>query len=58
MKKKIFGIKISTILQALLCIVLAFIVWFLVQYSNIVGSEIKKEVTVAVNAVIPGVLRL
>jgi len=58
MKKKIFGIKISTILQTLLCIVLAFIVWFLVQYSNIVASEIKKEAAVAVNAVIPGVLRL
>lgn len=33
MKKKIFGIKISTILTAFICIVVAFLIWMLVKYK-------------------------
>ena len=34
MNKKFLGIKISTIIQLLVCIILAFIIWFVVQYTN------------------------
>ncbi len=34
MNKKFLGIKITTILQFLVCVVLAFIIWFVVQYTN------------------------
>ena len=35
MNKKIFGIKIGTILQALVCLVVAFAIWFIVKYMNL-----------------------
>ena len=34
MNKKILGIKIATILQFFVCVALAFIIWFIVQYTN------------------------
>ena len=34
MKKKFLGIKIGTIIQFLVCVILAFIIWFVVQYTN------------------------
>ena len=34
MNKKFLGIKISTILQLLVCVILAFVIWFVVQYTN------------------------
>ena len=34
MNKKIFGIKIATILQAFVCLVVAFAIWFVVKYMN------------------------
>ncbi len=34
MNKKILGIRIGTILQFLVCVVLAFVIWFVVQYTN------------------------
>lgn len=34
MNKKFLGIKIGTILQFLVCVVLAFVIWFVVQYTN------------------------
>lgn len=39
MKKKIFGIKISSILTAFLCIVIAFLIWMLVKY-NLSGEDV------------------
>ena len=33
MKKKIFGIKIGTIIQFAFCLVLAFAIWLFVQYN-------------------------
>lgn len=33
MKKKIFGVKLSTIIQFLLCLIFAFAIWLSVQYS-------------------------
>lgn len=42
MNKKIFGIKISTILQAVLCIIVAFVIWFAVKYT---GTAEKTEET-------------
>lgn len=39
MNKKIFGIKISMILQALLCLVLAFVIWLTVKYNNTEEAE-------------------
>lgn len=34
MKKKIFGIKISTLLTAFACIIVAFLIWMLVKYRT------------------------
>ena len=34
MNKKIFGIKIVTFLQFFLCLLLAAIIWIVVQYTN------------------------
>ena len=33
MNKKIFGIKISTILTALGCIAIAFVIWVIAKYN-------------------------
>ena len=41
MKKKIFGIQISTIVQFVFCLVLAFAIWISVQYNN--STENDKE---------------
>ena len=40
MNKKILGIKLGTILQFFVCVVLAFIIWFVVQYTN---SQAEKD---------------
>ena len=45
MKKKIFGVKISTILQALLCVLFAFVIWFTVKYND--SADQAKETAVA-----------
>ena len=34
MNKKILGIRIGTILQFLVCVVLAFVIWFVIKYTN------------------------
>ena len=34
MKKKIFGIKVGAILQFVLCVACAFVIWLAVQYTN------------------------
>ena len=39
MNKKIFGIKISTILTAFVCIVVAFMIWMLVKYKTDINAE-------------------
>jgi hypothetical protein len=33
MKKKIFGIKLSTILSAIGCIAIAFVIWVIAKYN-------------------------
>ena len=43
MNKKIFGIKIGTILQLVLCLILAAIIWFVVQYANLRNSGVEEE---------------
>lgn len=40
MKKKIFGIKIGTLLSALLCLVFAFAFWFVVKYSQLNADDV------------------
>lgn len=35
MNKKIFGIKLSTVLTAFVCLVVAILVWLTVEYVNI-----------------------
>ena len=39
MNKKVFGIKISTILTAFICIVCAIAIWMMVKYKLHVGVE-------------------
>lgn len=39
MKRKFCGIKIGTILSAILCLIAAVIFWFFVQYSRIDTHE-------------------
>ena len=39
MNKKIFGIKISTILTAFVCIVVAIMIWLLVKYKTDINAE-------------------
>ena len=34
MKKKIFGVKVGTILTGLLCLAVAFAFWFFVEYAD------------------------
>ncbi len=34
MNKKIFGIKISTILTAIICLIIATLIWLLVKYVD------------------------
>lgn len=34
MKKRIFGIKITTILSVIFCLIIAVIFWLLVKYSE------------------------
>ena len=43
MNKKIFGIRIATILQFLLCLVFAAIIWFVVQYANMQDDSVNAE---------------
>ena len=39
MNKKIFGIKISTILTSFACLVIAIGIWMLVKYKLDIGAE-------------------
>ena len=49
MNKKFFGIKIGTLLQFFLCLVLASIIWFVVQYANTPDEQTQdNEETVSV----------
>lgn len=50
MNKKLLGIKIATILQFLVCVILAFIIWFVVQYTN---SKVDVGDTAALGALLP-----
>ena len=38
MNKKIFGIKISTILTFFVCIIVALAIWMLVKYKTDIGA--------------------
>lgn len=39
MKKKIFGIKIGTIIQFVLCLIFAFAIWLSVRYSALFSDD-------------------
>lgn len=39
MKKKFFGIKIGTILSTLLCLIVAIVFWFFVEYSALDATK-------------------
>ena len=39
MKKKLFGIKIGTIISAILCLIVAVVFWFFVEYSKMNSPE-------------------
>lgn len=39
MNKRIFGIKISTILQAFVCVLFALVLWLAVKYNNTEEAE-------------------
>jgi hypothetical protein len=38
MKKKVSGVKIGTVISAILCVIAALICWFVVEYSGYDGS--------------------
>lgn len=43
MNKKIFGIKLSTILTAIACLVISFAIWVIVKYNiNYASGEIEE----------------
>jgi hypothetical protein len=46
MNKRLFGIKISTILSVFLCLVFAIFFWLLVKYTEYDPSAIFRAVTV------------
>ncbi len=39
MNKKIFGIKVSTILTAFVCLLVSLVVWMLVKYKLDLGAD-------------------
>jgi len=39
MNKKIFGIKVGTILTAFICLIVSIVVWLLVKYKMDLGSD-------------------
>ena len=39
MNKKIFGIRVGTLIQLLLCLFLAMAIWLSVQYASIESNE-------------------
>ena len=39
MNKKIFGIKIGTIITAIVCLVVSMLIWMLVNYSLELNAE-------------------
>ena len=43
MKKKRFNTKIVTLLQMIFCLLLAIIIWFVVQYANMQNSDAETE---------------
>ncbi len=53
MNKKFLGIKIATILQFLVCVVFAFIIWFAVQYTN---SQVDVGDTAGLGTLLPSLL--
>ena len=53
MNKKFLGIKISTILQLLVCVILAFVIWFVVQYTNSQVDNSNTEVAGILSCIMP-----
>lgn len=45
MNKKLFGIKISTILTAIACLLIAFAIWVVVKY-NIEYSALERDIAI------------
>lgn len=41
MKKRIFGIKLGTILTAVVCLAVAFAIWMVVKYRADLNAEIE-----------------
>ena len=39
MNKKLFGIKVSTYLQILVCFIVAFCVWFYAKYADLTETN-------------------
>ena len=39
MNKKIFGIRVGTLIQFLLCLFLAMAIWLSVQYASVESNE-------------------
>ena len=39
MNKKFLGIRIGTILSTLLCLIIAIVFWFFVEYSDLHATE-------------------
>jgi len=44
MNKKIFGIKVGTILMAFLCIVIAALLWLMIEYTRQADSSTAKTI--------------
>ncbi len=57
MDKKIFGIRIGTILQLVLCVALAFVIWFIVQYMNTNDEGAKDAASAAITCLRSAFLR-
>ena len=43
MKRKKFNTKMVTLLQMIFCLLLAIIIWFVVQYANMQNSDDEAE---------------
>lgn len=49
MKRKFFGIKIGTIFSAILCLIVAVVFWFFVEYSKINSHDAQAFVRSLIN---------
>ena len=49
MNKKFLGIKIGTMIQFVVCVILAFIIWFVVQHTNSQG-DVNASATAALHS--------